>query len=55
MVNAGVRFQALTFAGAKHAFANPAAPPIPGFGYDAWADAQSWAAVRAFFDGLLEG
>lgn len=52
MIAAGAKFQTLLFSGTAHAFTNKNAPPIPGFGYNAWADQQSWAAMQAFFQAL---
>jgi dienelactone hydrolase len=52
MMAAGARFQTLLFSGAMHSFTNKDAPTMPGFGYDAWADQQSWAAMQAFFQAL---
>lgn len=52
MIAAQAKFQTLLFSGAKHAFTNTEAPPIPGFGYSPWADTQSWAAMQAFFQAL---
>lgn len=52
MTAAKANFQMLILGGAKHGFANPGSPPIPGFGYDAWADQQAWTAIRAFFEAI---
>jgi dienelactone hydrolase len=52
MKAAGAMFQTLLFSGTKHAFTNKDAPSIPGFGYSAWADQQSWAAMQSFFQAL---
>lgn len=52
MMAAGARFQTLLISGAMHSFTNRDAPSMPGFGYNAWADAQSWAAMQAFFGAL---
>jgi len=49
MIAAGAKFQTLLFSGTKHAFTNKDAPSIPGFGYSAWADQQSWSAMQSFF------
>jgi dienelactone hydrolase len=52
MIAAGAKFQTLLFSGTKHAFTNRDAPSIPGFGYGAWADQQSWSAMQSFFHAL---
>lgn len=52
MMAAGARFQTLLFSGTAHAFTNKDAPSRPGFGYNAWADQQSWSAMQAFFQAL---
>ena len=52
MVAAGTKFQTLLFSGTAHSFTNKDAPTMPGFGYSAWADQQSWSAMQAFFDAL---
>jgi dienelactone hydrolase len=52
MIAAGAKFQTLLFSGTKHAFTNKDAPSIPGFGYSAWADQQSWSAMQSFFQAL---
>lgn len=52
MIAAEVQFQTLLFSGAKHAFTNKDMPSIPGFGYSAWADQQSWSAMRALFEAV---
>ena len=52
MLAAGAKFQTLLFSGTMHSFTNKDAPSIPGFGYNAWADQQSWSAMRAFFEAL---
>jgi len=52
MLAAGAKFQTLLFSGTMHSFTNKDAPTMPGFGYNAWADQQSWAAMRAFFEAL---
>jgi dienelactone hydrolase len=49
MIAAGAKFQTLLFSGTMHSFTNKDAPSMPGFGYGAWADQQSWAAMQAFF------
>jgi dienelactone hydrolase len=49
LVAAGAKFQTLLFSGTSHAFTNKDAPSRPGFGYNAWADQQSWAAMQSFF------
>lgn len=52
MAAAGARFQTLLFSEAMHAFTNRDTPARPGFGYDAWADQQSWSAMRTFLQSL---
>jgi len=52
MIAAGATFQTLLFSGTKHAFTNKDIPSMPGFGYSAWADQQSWSAMQAFFNAL---
>jgi len=51
MTKAGVDWQVITYAGAKHAFTNTGADqiPFPGFGYHPSADRRSWAAMRSLF------
>lgn len=50
MTAAGAKFAVVTYPGAKHAFTNPDADKygMPGLGYNAEADRQSWAAMLAF-------
>jgi len=47
---AGADWELATYAGAEHAFTNPAADSfgIPGIKYDAKADARSWALMQDF-------
>jgi dienelactone hydrolase len=52
MIAAGARFQTLLFSGTMHSFTNKDAPTMPGFGYNAWADRQSWSTMKAFFEAL---
>lgn len=52
MKAAGAKFQTLLFSGTSHAFTNKDAPSVPGFGYNAWADQQSWSAMQSFFQAL---
>ena len=52
MIAAGAKFQTLLFSGVMHAFTNKDAPSRPGFGYNAWADQQSWSAMQSFFQAL---
>ena len=52
MIAAGAKFQTLLFSGVMHAFTNRDTPPRPGFAYSAWADQQSWSAMRSFFQAL---
>jgi dienelactone hydrolase len=51
MTKAGVDWQVVTYAGAKHAFTNRNADKIgrPGFGYDPSADRRSWEHMKGFF------
>jgi dienelactone hydrolase len=52
MSSAGVDWQMLLLGGAGHCFTNRwvDASKIPGFAYDAVADARSWSAMRSFID-----
>src|SRR5262245_37304615 len=54
MKTAGAVWQTLLFSGAEHSFTNKDVQARPGFRYDAWADGQSWSAMRTFFDGVLQ-
>jgi len=46
MTDAGARFEIISYPGAKHSFTNPDADKagMPGLGYSASADKESWAA-----------
>jgi dienelactone hydrolase len=53
MIAAGAQFQTLLFSGTLHSFTNTDTPSSrPGFGYNAWADQQSWSAMQSFFNAL---
>ncbi|QDT18125.1 dienelactone hydrolase family protein [Alienimonas californiensis] len=54
---AGADYVFTAYAKAKHGFTNPGADDQgrDGLGYDAKADARSWAAMRAMFDVALKG
>lgn len=43
-----------SYAGVRHGFTNPAPNPNPATGYNASADRQSWSAMYALFDEVLE-
>jgi dienelactone hydrolase len=51
----GTRWQINIYGGAKHGFTNPEADKrgVPALGYDAVADAASWAAMTAFYTDLF--
>ena len=51
MKAAGVGHRVIRYPGAKHGFTNPAADQagVPGLGYNAAADKQSWAELIRFF------
>jgi dienelactone hydrolase len=51
MKAAGASYRVISYPGAKHGFTNPAADRagVPGLGYDAAADKQSWAELIRFF------
>jgi dienelactone hydrolase len=51
---AGADWHFHSYAGVKHGFTNPAPNPNPATGYNASADRQSWAAMYALFDEVLE-
>lgn len=50
---AGADWQMIVYSGAKHAFTNPQAPPIEGFGYQEAADLRSWRHMKDFFGEVL--
>jgi dienelactone hydrolase len=52
---AGVDWQLLLFGGVGHSFTNREVDALgmPGFAYDATADARSWHAMRGLFDEVL--
>ncbi len=52
---AGVDWQMVMYAGAKHSFTNPASGKLnmPGVGYDEKAAKRSWQAMRDFFGEVL--
>lgn len=52
MKKAGADFRVVSYAGAVHGFTNPKndGSIAPGLRYQAEADQQSWAAMRAFFE-----
>lgn len=58
MANAGVDFRFVNYAGAVHSFTNPDADMFAEkfkmpVGYNAMADADSWAQMRAFFQDIF--
>jgi dienelactone hydrolase len=55
MRTAGVDYQVNVYGAAKHGFAIPEADSrsLPGLGYNAAADARSWAAMLHFFDEIF--
>ena len=54
MDHAGANWHFHSYAGVKHGFTNPAPNDNPATAYDASADRQSWAAMHALFDELLD-
>lgn len=56
MLDAGVSFEFISYAGAEHSFTNPKADAvgIPGVKYDADAARASFEAMFAFFDRVME-
>jgi dienelactone hydrolase len=54
MNTAGATWQTVLYSGVGHSYTNKDIPVQPGFSYHAWADEQSWSAMRSFFDGLLQ-
>ena len=54
MDQAGATWHFHSYAGVKHGFTNPAPSENPATGYDASADQQSWAAMHALFDEVLD-
>ena len=54
MDHAGADWHFHSYAGVKHGFTNPAPSENPATAYDASADRQSWAAMYALFEELLE-
>ena len=54
MDHAGANWHFHSYAGVKHGFTNPHPAANPATAYDASADRQSWAAMHALFDELLE-
>lgn len=51
---AGANWHFHAYAGVRHGFTNPAPSENPATRYDASADRQSWAAMQALFDELLD-
>jgi dienelactone hydrolase len=51
---AGAQWHFHSYSGVKHGFTNPGPVHNPAVGYDASADRQSWAAMHALFDEVLE-
>lgn len=51
MTTAGARFEVISYPGAKHSFTNPSADKagVPGLGYSATADRDSWSALLKMF------
>ena len=56
MTAAGVKYEVITYPGARHAFTNPNADKVgmDALKYDAKADHQSWAALLKFFKTALK-
>ncbi|QZH74843.1 MAG: dienelactone hydrolase family protein [Erythrobacter sp.] len=54
MDRAGAYWHFHSYAGVRHGFTNPAPTANPATAYDASADRQSWAAMHALFDEILE-
>ena len=55
MDRAGADWHFHAYSGVRHGFTNPQSPAgNPAVGYDASADRQSWAAMLALFDELLD-
>lgn len=54
MDNAQANWHFHSYACVKHGFTNPAPTENPATAYDASADRQSWAAMHALFDEVLE-
>ena len=52
---AGADWHFHSYAGVKHGFTNPHPAANPATAYNASADRQSWAAMHALFDEVLEG
>ncbi|MCB2065874.1 MAG: dienelactone hydrolase family protein [Erythrobacter sp.] len=55
MDRAGANWHFHSYSGVKHGFTNPYPSENPATGYDASADRQSWAAMFALFDELIDG
>lgn len=55
MDRAGANWHFHAYAGVRHGFTNPHPVQNPATAYDASADRQSWAAMLALFDEVLEG
>jgi dienelactone hydrolase len=55
MKKGGFEWSLVAYGGAVHAFTNPGADAygIDGVKYNARADRLSWAAMRAFFEGVF--
>ncbi len=54
MDRAGADWHFHSYAGVRHGFTNPAPTENPATAYDASADRQSWAAMYALFEEVLE-
>lgn len=54
MDQAGANWHFHSYAGVKHGFTNPGPTNNPATAYDPSADRQSWAAMHALFDEILE-
>jgi len=54
MDHAGADWHFHSYAGVKHGFTNPGPTSNPATAYNASADRQSWAAMHALFDELLD-
>ena len=55
MDHAGADWHFHSYAGVKHGFTNPHPAANPATAYNASADRQSWAAMHALFDEVVEG
>lgn len=55
MTDAGAHFEIITYPGAKHSFTNPDSDKagMPGLGYNASADKDSWAQLLKLLEGVF--